>query len=164
MEAGRIAFEGSLKEALRFYSEQQLQSSAKRTGHARDNAPDVAFKRAGIPLIDKLGIAFSAPVHCLAKNLSADKEAGTQNFKFLFETEDASVASVLNEFRGSLQSQGFFVASFQGAGLPEVVEFSNDSGPTAKIKLTQYRADETRVDPQARARVHVELNNWPLGA
>jgi lipopolysaccharide transport system ATP-binding protein len=164
MEAGRVAFEGSLKEALMFYSEQQLQASAKRTGHAHDSAPGVAFKRVGIPLIDKLGIAFSAPVHCLANNLSADKEAGTQNFKILFETEDTSAASVLNEFWGSLQSHGFFVASFQGTGLPEVVEFSNESGATAKIKLTQYRADEKRVDPRARARVHVELNDWPLGA
>lgn len=156
IEAGSIAYDGSIKDALGFYADSLRREPAT-------SAPAVArpeFRRRGISHGSRYGLLFSHPVHCLFDNRVTDATTGTDEYLCLFETDAPGVATVMAELAASLQQRGFVLERFEGTGLPSVFHFRDAGGASATVTLTPYGANAQRQSPRASGRVHIRLANW----
>lgn len=158
LDGGRVSFDGSVDDALRFYNESLRLPSSPRP----DTAPaqTVEFRRRSIPHGSRYGLRFTSPVHCLFDNRSVDTASGRSDYGCLIETDAPNVSAALGELAEPLRTRGFDLVKAEGYGLPDTFFYLGPQGATVAITLIPYTTKDRRQSPAASGRLHIRLSGW----
>ncbi|MUV13722.1 ABC transporter ATP-binding protein [Noviluteimonas gilva] len=149
LEAGRVVFDGAIKQALDHY---RHLIAPKEQPAAAAAAP--AFVPQRLAHATGHGIRFAKPPHRLFENL------GEGRYGFTVEIHDDTLANALASLSASLAARGLRPSAFASTtrGLPNVFEFTGAGGATARVTLTAYVPNDTaRQAPGAVGRIHFAM-------